>query len=35
MRTIEYAAVRPADRTRTLFSQVMWYAAETAGLQPQ
>jgi modulator of FtsH protease len=32
MRTIEYATVRPADRTRTLFSQVMWYAAATAGL---
>jgi len=32
MRTIEYAAARPADRTRTLLSQVMWYAAATAGL---
>jgi FtsH-binding integral membrane protein len=32
MRTIEYAPVRPGDRTRTLFSQVMWYVAGTAGL---
>lgn len=32
MNTIEYGGVRPADRTHTLFGQVMWYAAVTAGL---
>ncbi len=32
MNTIEYGGVRPVDRTHTLFGQVMWYAAATAGL---
>jgi FtsH-binding integral membrane protein len=32
MNTIEYGRVRPVDQTRTLFGQVMWYAAATAGL---
>jgi modulator of FtsH protease len=32
MNTIEYGGVRPVDRTHTLFAQVMWYAAATAGL---
>ena len=31
MSTLEYGLVRPADRTRTLFGQVMWYVAATAG----
>lgn len=32
MNTMEYRVVRPVDRTRTLFRQVMWYVAATAGL---
>ena len=32
MNIIEYGGVRPVDRTRTLFGQVMWYVAATAGL---
>lgn len=32
MNTIEYTAVRRGDRTHTLFAQVMWYVAATAGL---
>jgi modulator of FtsH protease len=32
MKTIEYGGVRPVDRTRTLFGQVMGYVAATAGL---
>ena len=32
MTLTEYRRVRPLDRTRTLFGQVMWYVAATAGL---
>ncbi len=32
MNIIEYRGVRPVDRTHTLFGQVMWYVAATAGL---
>ncbi|HEX2357946.1 MAG TPA: Bax inhibitor-1 family protein [Micromonosporaceae bacterium] len=32
MTITEYGRVRPVDRTRTLFGQVMWYVAVTAGL---
>jgi hypothetical protein len=32
MSIIEYGGVRPVDRTRTLFAQVMGYVAATAGL---
>jgi modulator of FtsH protease len=32
MNIIEQAEVRPVDRTRTLFGQVMWYVAATTGL---
>ena len=32
MNVMEYGQVRPVDRTRALFGQVMWYVAATAGL---
>jgi modulator of FtsH protease len=32
MDTMEYRVIRPVDRTHTLFGQVMWYVAATAGL---
>jgi hypothetical protein len=32
MSTLDYGWARPADRTRTLFGQVMWYVAGTAGV---
>jgi uncharacterized protein len=32
MGTLDYGWARPADRTRTLFGQVMWYVAGTAGV---
>lgn len=32
MTLTEYGRVQPVDRTRTLFGQVMWYVAATAGL---
>jgi modulator of FtsH protease len=32
MNALDYGLVRSADRTRTLFGQVMWYVAATAGL---
>ena len=31
MNIMEYGQVRAVDRTRTLFGQVMWYVAATAG----
>ena len=32
MNVIEYGHVRPVDRTRALFGQVMWYVSASAGL---
>jgi modulator of FtsH protease len=32
MTLAEYGRLQPVDRTRTLFGQVMWYVAATAGL---
>ena len=32
MNITAYGQVRAVDRTRTLFGQVMWYVAATAGL---
>jgi modulator of FtsH protease len=32
MSTLDYGLASPVDRTRTLFGQVMWYVAGTAGV---
>lgn len=32
MNIIDYSQVRAVDRTRTLFGQVIWYVAATAGV---